>query len=618
MPQADTSTQFCPTYPAEIIVPARISDSTLGYAVRYRSKGRLPGLVYLHHANLGSITRASQPMVGLKNARSIQDEKLIEAIFASHAQHHHPAAQDEQIYGAMAGNLIIDARPTTNAMANSVKGAGTENMDYYRNCKKAYLGIDNIHVVRNSLAGVCDALEAAETTGHLDRNALRRSGWLRHITSILDGALLIVRAVHLANSHVLVHCSDGWDRTSQLSALAQLCLDPFYRTAEGFAVLIEKDWVSYGHRFSDRLGHLCGDKTQFVAKLGDNTSAQAAFFQSVQTRLAGSSHAFKETCPVFHQFLDCCWQLMRQFPTRFEFNEELLLRLFHESYEGRYGTFLCNSEADRERLRARERTRSIWEDIFDDDLKLRSEYRNSQYDASLDDASSRADDADQGVLFVDAKDARWWYRLFQCDDDDMNGRVVARAEGEDEPVTFIGGSSDDPVIASLARGAQTLSIGGMAFGRQPSPANSPDERSASPTKQRANLPNQAQLAGALSSAQKFGWSAWGKVQKLGQEAVAQYRESQETKGASLMAACVFFRADGLLADVFDAEAENDTERPLPSLQAPSSENPWAQHSVRAASPPPPAPPAKRSEHPGQLRLEPSEEAKTSADPLGVL
>lgn len=30
--------------------------------------------------------------------------------------------------------------------------------------------------------------------------------------------------------NVIVHCSDGWDRTSQLSALTQLLLDPYYRT----------------------------------------------------------------------------------------------------------------------------------------------------------------------------------------------------------------------------------------------------------------------------------------------------------------------------------------------------------------------------------------------------
>lgn len=58
------------------------------------------------------------------------------------------------MYGAQATNVIIDARPTKNAYANSVKGAGTENMTFYKNCKKEYLGIDNIHVMRSSLNGV--------------------------------------------------------------------------------------------------------------------------------------------------------------------------------------------------------------------------------------------------------------------------------------------------------------------------------------------------------------------------------------------------------------------------------------------------------------------------------
>lgn len=34
--------------------------------------------------------------------------------------------------------------------------------------------------------------------------------------------------------NVVVHCSDGWDRTSQMCALAQLMIDPYYRTFEGF------------------------------------------------------------------------------------------------------------------------------------------------------------------------------------------------------------------------------------------------------------------------------------------------------------------------------------------------------------------------------------------------
>ena len=35
---------------------------------------------------------------------------------------------------------------------------------------------------------------------------------------------------------VLVHCSDGWDRTAQTCSLSSLILDPYYRTIAGFQV----------------------------------------------------------------------------------------------------------------------------------------------------------------------------------------------------------------------------------------------------------------------------------------------------------------------------------------------------------------------------------------------
>lgn len=36
------------------------------------------------------------------------------------------------------------------------------------------------------------------------------------------------------------------DRTAQLAGLAEIMLDPYYRTIIGFEVLIEKDWLSFG------------------------------------------------------------------------------------------------------------------------------------------------------------------------------------------------------------------------------------------------------------------------------------------------------------------------------------------------------------------------------------
>ncbi len=35
---------------------------------------------------------------------------------------------------------------------------------------------------------------------------------------------------------MLVHCSDGWDRTAQTCGLASLMLDPYYRTIQGYEV----------------------------------------------------------------------------------------------------------------------------------------------------------------------------------------------------------------------------------------------------------------------------------------------------------------------------------------------------------------------------------------------
>lgn len=399
-------------------------------------------------------------MVGLKNARSIQDEKLIEAIFHSHAQH-----SSTSVFGAKASNLIIDARPTTNAVANSVKGAGTENMEHYKDCRKAYLGIDNIHVMRDSLRALTEALAVSEYQA-LDKGALKRSGWLKHLSAILEGAVLVAKNVHIANSHVLIHCSglfqivlqetqnstdaenfaDGWDRTAQLSALAQLCLDPYYRTIEGFAVLVEKDWLSFGHKFGHRTGHLVPDRTSFAVLPGEGVSAQAAFLATMQRGLAFSSAAFKETSPVFHQFLDCVYQVMRQFPERFEFSQDFLRDLYCQMFSCEWGTFLFNCEKERATANASAKTRSVWERYLGSE-DVKSKWLNPAYKPELDDPASRAPNADQGVVLPNPKDMAYWFELFGRGDEEMNSEEPEHVE---EPAS----ASDPPVVAIVdANGA---------------------------------------------------------------------------------------------------------------------------------------------------------------------
>lgn len=72
--------KFSKSYPSKLLVPKIISDNTIRHCAKFRSKERIPVLCYVH-SNRCSITRASQPLVGITSNRSIQDEKLVEAIF---------------------------------------------------------------------------------------------------------------------------------------------------------------------------------------------------------------------------------------------------------------------------------------------------------------------------------------------------------------------------------------------------------------------------------------------------------------------------------------------------------------------------------------------------------
>jgi hypothetical protein len=47
---------------------------------------------------------------------------------------------------------VVDTRPKINAIANKAAGKGYENENNYSNIQFYFIGIENIHVMRNSLA----------------------------------------------------------------------------------------------------------------------------------------------------------------------------------------------------------------------------------------------------------------------------------------------------------------------------------------------------------------------------------------------------------------------------------------------------------------------------------
>ncbi|XP_061686068.1 myotubularin-related protein 7b isoform X8 [Syngnathoides biaculeatus] len=230
--------RICETYPSEVFIPKSATPTIIVGSSRFRSRGRFPSLSYFHHDTLAAVCRCSQPLSGF-SGRCQEDELMLQAVMKSN-----PGSP--YIY-------VVDTRPKLNAMANRAAGKGYENEDHYTNIKLHFIGIENIHVMRNSQQKMIDVGEMRSSSMTDFLWGLENSGWLKHIKAILDSGVFIARAVADEGVSVLVHCSDGWDRTAQACSVASVLLDPFYRTIKGMMALIERDWVSFGHKFSHRL-----------------------------------------------------------------------------------------------------------------------------------------------------------------------------------------------------------------------------------------------------------------------------------------------------------------------------------------------------------------------------
>ncbi|KAG0676580.1 hypothetical protein C6P42_001205 [Pichia californica] len=372
--------EICSTYPKELIIPKSISDTILKHTVKFRSKNRFPTLTYYYKKNGCCIIRCSQPLVGIKQNRSIQDEKLIYEIFKTNK------LEDKK-------NLIIDARPITNAMAQVALGAGSEIMENYgENNKKIFLNIENIHVMRDSLNKIKILLKNNDVNNNnkikINKELLNKSGWLEYISKILKSTELLVKYIKFEKVNLLIHCSDGWDRTTQICSLVEICIEPYYRTIEGFIILIEKEWISFGHRFNERCGILQND-----FKFFNNT--EDSKFQKIKNlnQRFKFQQNIKLESPIFQQFLDCLYQILIQNPKKFEFNERFLRRLIYHLYSCQYGTFLVNNEKEKFEYKLNERTRSVW-DYF---KSRKSEFLNKEYEKPGDDG----DDGDDDVINID-------------------------------------------------------------------------------------------------------------------------------------------------------------------------------------------------------------------------
>ncbi|CAH0558932.1 unnamed protein product [Brassicogethes aeneus] len=165
---------------------------------------------------------------------------------------------------------------------------------------------------------------------------LDNSKWLALVSTCLGFAVEAADCLHKKVTTVVLQEGNGQDTNCIISSLCQIILDPYFRTKPGFQSLIQKEWVSLGHPFAYRLGHI-HDKDV-------------------------------ETAPFFLLFLDCVWQLQLQHPAAFQFSETYLTTLWDSAHITLFDTFIFNN--DHQRMMAESGTtngasklvlRSIWD-----------------------------------------------------------------------------------------------------------------------------------------------------------------------------------------------------------------------------------------------------------------
>jgi myotubularin-related protein 9 len=306
--------KVCTSYPQAVFVPKTVDDDTIIKAATFRQGGRFPVLSYYHRDSKAVLMRSSQPLTGPNGKRCKEDERLVNSVM-----------------GMGKRGYIVDTRAQSVAKMAQSKGGGYELEVHYPQWRRIHQPVERRQSFHDSLIKMIEACNDSNSSMDKWLSKLESSNWLTHVKDILTTACVVAQSMDKDGVSVLVHGSEGVDTTLLVSSLSQIILDHDCRTVTGFEALIEREWIQAGHPFRVRC----------------NKSAYAITKQ-------------RQESPVFLLFIDCVWQIWQQFPCSFEFSEKFLITLFQHAYSSNFGTFLCNSEAERHKCKVTERTVSLW------------------------------------------------------------------------------------------------------------------------------------------------------------------------------------------------------------------------------------------------------------------